>query len=134
MRENKFRVWSNFQKRYNTLQYEALNGNVNPIDNELIFSKECILEQYTGLKDKNGVEIYEGDIVQTPYGKREVMFGKIGYDNSWNGLTGFYFKDAIIKTTTYSEFDNRKEETLFMELGYGFSPLDIEVIGNIHEQ
>lgn len=127
MREIKFRVWDSDINEwvYGGKPFsQAYFGNIN----------ETTLGEYTGLKDKNGVEIYEGDIVQTPYGKREVMFGKIGYDNSWNGLTGFYFKDAIIKTTTYSEFDNRKEETLFMELGYGFSPLDIEVIGNIHEQ
>lgn len=78
--------------------------------------------QFTGLTDKNGTKIFEGDIVRNERGISTVVFGKIGYDSSQNGLTGFALEDW------YSERIDA------YELNYYFNFIEVEVIGNIHEK
>ena len=71
--------------------------------------KEETIGQYTGLKDKNGVEIYEGDKVKAKFYGKEVV-GEIGFNSGcfllWNSCVS----------------DNQL-----------FIFTDIEVIGNIYE-
>lgn len=57
MREIKFRAWDGIEMR--PLGGAALEA----IENPALFGKKAVM-QYTGLKDRNGREIYEGDILQ----------------------------------------------------------------------
>lgn len=63
MREIKFRVWDKISKPNKIKTWGQLQAQYNNISQ--VFNSEGFeLMQYTGLKDKRGNEIYEGDIIQ----------------------------------------------------------------------
>jgi YopX protein len=89
----KFRAW--WKDREGKAEELINDINDRPISD--LNESHLIIEQYTGLKDKNGKEIYEGDILENDNGpKSEVVFwdGAFCLDfgnglNHFNSLTNF---------------------------------------------
>ena len=98
MREIKFRAW------------ETIDGvmwewpAVIQFGFKILTDPTHITMQYTGLKDKNGKEIYEGDIVSFKVGK-----GMVAWDD---GSAGFVVENELMAVVYFKE---------------------TEVIGNIYE-
>lgn len=84
-------------------------------NNSDIFVEQETIGQYTGVKDKNGVRVFEGDIVRTQFGR----FVRIEY-RTLEGFVGFDM------TAIESEHERPWSSTAWRSG-------NIEVVGNIHD-
>ena len=133
-REIKFRAWDKFHKIM--CNHEDINIWDRFMKDDMS-NQYAPLMQYTGLKDKNGKEIYEGDVAQFNNNKVDlcqVCFGEFPvYDMETEEVTdiacGWYAK--VIFTDALSQLEPFCYDRVINKQWIG--TLDIEVIGNIHE-
>ena len=119
MREIKFKYWL-YDVGLMLDDYEIIDPTktINEYIKDIYRVGSVLLLQYTGLKDKNGVEIYEGDIIHA-----EGYFPGVGWYDT--GEHDYDFIDQV-------EWDD--SELAFVSSGYYLAELeDVKVMGNIYE-
>lgn len=115
MRELKFRAWSKSGKK---MIYNIQNEFEERIElgmdcfSDYLKNDDFIVEQYTGLHDKNGKEIYDGDVVKMPDWVVEPKYKKVRFSKLSCGFEPFV-------NGCFECMSPDSEE--------------VEVIGNIHE-
>jgi uncharacterized phage protein (TIGR01671 family) len=137
MREIKFRAWDKVQGKYIEVVRMQFSAKRTPIlitqelsDKQLLTDPASlyIIEQYTGLKDKFGEEIYEGDIVERRklISARELAVPGWGKDHTEIRRAFIVYEHGIFYGRSI---------TAGINANYSWDELeaDFEIIGNIHE-
>ena len=113
MREIKVRVWNGKDLRYFNLDI----GDLYEMEGHLVRNPGSFITEHTGLKDKNGKEIYEGDVVRHD----------IGEEHEWGGVHEVIFSAGAFLIRGGKPHGMRYGEP------FNWYPHNLEVIGNIYE-
>lgn len=116
----KFRVWDKERKCFFN-DYEVViypNGEERFFNADYDFA-ESVIEQCTGLKDKNGKLIYENDLIKCPSGIYRIAVDDFGL---W---TAIYNNNPFEGVGEWSD--------MVKEYAFNQNDVEIEVLGNIHE-
>jgi len=133
MKEIKFRAWDKKKNTWLNMDKYAINpdGGLGLLycgDQDFIIedSVEAELVQYTGIKDKFGLDIYEGDIVKNSFDEDEI--GVVMFGDYMAGGRDYYAQDA------YGFYLQRYRDGKILSEDDTY-PLGVwsEVIGNVYE-
>ena len=136
MREIKFRAWNPENKSMVEFDNEKAANDIYIAKHLLTLMAnkhelgENLLMQFTGLQDKSGVDIYEGDIVKAVSNKH-YWLSVISADNGKNGNINLYAME-FCNNVTSCEFEEvytyeRQDSTRRNDIN-----TRMEIIGNIH--
>jgi len=100
-------------KIFETIPYDE---NTSITDNEVILGT---VGQFTGIVDRNGVEIYEGDIIQTYDSKGKPILHEV-----------YYLESEARFATKLIGYENLNESSLTQKW---INELEFEVVGNIFD-
>lgn len=133
MREILFRAWDNINKKYWDVQELMFNTDLEVEAIRMLNWRQYtqstlydfVLEQFTGLTDKNGVKIFEGDHYQYQNGEIYTIYFVNG--SFCGGLREDYCSPLGWKS------EDALEEGDSPDVIESFFHKEIEVIGNIHE-
>ena len=153
MRELKFRAWCNEYHRYcDFVTLDEIGRWIGWIKTSGVFltTVDIVLEQSTGLKDKNGEEIWEGDVVEFIFNVREAEVSAVGKICFFESLAAYGMRNVKYDNQELRRLCDKENEyagEIFCFAGYGntdedqtliftdycFIEDDLEVLGNIHE-